>query len=47
MTPTATRVDTAMDCQNEKNRIPLTQRNLGTGLKAGRMNLDSQKKKKV
>jgi hypothetical protein len=33
MTPAATRIEMARDCQNEKNRIPLTQRNFGIGLK--------------
>lgn len=28
----ATRVEMTTDCQNEKKRIPFTQRNLGTGL---------------
>ena len=32
MTRAATRMETPMDCQKEKNRIPLTQRNFGTGL---------------
>lgn len=32
MTPTATRKEMPMDCQKEKKRMPLTQRNLGTGL---------------
>lgn len=30
--PAATRIDINNDCQNEKNRMPLTQRNLGIGL---------------
>ena len=32
MTPAATRMEIPMDCQKEKNKIPLTQRNFGTGL---------------
>ena|ERR1700722_9351713 len=31
--PAATRMDTNIDCQKEKKRIPLTQRNLGIGLR--------------
>ena len=30
--PPATRMEMKRDCQKEKKRIPLTQRNLGTGL---------------
>ena len=40
--PTATRVEIAIDCQNEKKRIPFTQRNFGTGLNTGIMNLGRQ-----
>lgn len=32
MAPAATRREMPVDCQKEKKRIPLTQRNLGTGL---------------
>jgi hypothetical protein len=31
MTFQATRAEMAMDCQKEKKRMPLTQRNLGVG----------------
>lgn len=30
--PAATRAETVIACQNEKKRMPLTQRNLGIGL---------------
>ena len=33
MIPEATRTETKIPCQNEKKRIPLTQRNLGVGRK--------------
>ena len=33
MIPAATRAEIDRACQNEKNRIPLTQRNLGIGLR--------------
>lgn len=32
MTPAATSAEMPTDCQKEKKRIPLTQRNFGTGL---------------
>ena len=32
MTSAATRIEMPMDCQNEKKRMPFTQRNFGTGL---------------
>jgi hypothetical protein len=32
MAPAATRMEIAIDCQNEKNKMPLTHRNFGTGL---------------
>jgi hypothetical protein len=35
ITPAATRMEMASDCQNEKKRMPLTQRNFGMGLKHG------------
>ena len=32
MTLAATRMEMTKDCQNEKKRMPFTQRNFGTGL---------------
>lgn len=32
MAPAATRMEMPMACQKEKKRMPLTQRNFGTGL---------------